>query len=176
GVNRVGDAGLRRRDDALAKVHVVRDPDLAGEHHVVVDDAASGDADLGRKQDTPSNLDPVSDLHQVVHLGTGADARLAHCRPIDSRIRSDLDVVLNHDAAPLRDLQMRAVGLPGDSKSLAPNDGALLQDDTVAKHAAVTDRHLRTHDAVFADTRARPDDDIWIDDGPRADRRAGTDS
>ena len=97
GVNRVRNAGLRRGDDALAEVQVARDADLPGQHHVVVDDGAAGDADLRGKQDAPPDLDAVPDLHEVVDLGTGADAGLTNGRPIDRRIRADLDVVFDDD-------------------------------------------------------------------------------
>ena len=38
---------------------------------------------------------------------------------------------------------------------------------------ALANRDVRVHDAVVADARARTDDDVGIDDGARADRRAG---
>src|SRR6187401_306715 len=110
-------------------MHVVRDPDLPGQHHVVPDGAASGDTDLRGEQDAPPDFDAVPDLHEVVYLRTGADAGLTNGRPIDRRIRPDLDVVFDHDRGSLRNLQMGAVGLPGEPKTLAANDRAILQDD-----------------------------------------------
>ena len=43
--------------------------------------------------------DAVRDLHEVVDLRAGADARLADRRPIDRRVRADLDVVFDDDVA-----------------------------------------------------------------------------
>ena len=74
----------------------------------------------------------MRDLHQVVDLRAGADARLADRRPIDRRVRADLDVVFDDDVGVLRDLQVRAVGLLGEAEAVAADDGAVLQDDAIA--------------------------------------------
>ena len=51
---------------------------------------------------------------------------------------------------------MGAVGLRDESKAVAADDGAVLQDDPIANHDALTNRHLRVHHAVVADP-TRPD-------------------
>ena len=50
-------------------------------------------------------------------LRAGADPRLADRRPIDRRVRADLDVVFDDDAADLRNLVVRAVGPRARSRS-----------------------------------------------------------
>ena len=57
--------------------------------------------------DVAADLHAVRDLHEVVDLRAGADARLADGRTIDRRLRADLHVVLDDDAADLRNLLVR---------------------------------------------------------------------
>ena len=65
---------------------------------------AAGDADLRGEQHVASERDAVRDLDEIVDLGAGADARLADGGTIDRRVRADLDVVFDDDAADLRNL------------------------------------------------------------------------
>ena len=99
--------------------------------------------------------DAVADLHQVVDLRAGADARLADRRPIDRRVGADLDVVLDDDVGALRNLQVRAVGLPREPEPFAAEHRAVLHDDPVADDDAVANRDLRADDAVLADATRR---------------------
>ena len=54
----------------------------------------------------PSDRDVVSDLDQIVDLGALADHGIAGRAAIDRRVGADLDVVLDDDAARLRDFLM----------------------------------------------------------------------
>jgi hypothetical protein len=108
-------------------------------------------------------------------LSIFADARLADRRPIDGRVRPDLDIVFDDDAGTLRNLEMGAVLLLREAEAFAAEDAAVLHDDTVADDDAVADGHLRMDCAVVADTGARTDDDVGIDDGSRSNRRPRSD-
>ena len=57
---------------------------MAGDH------AAAADADI------------VGDLHEIVDLGAFADDRVGHRAAIDRGVGADLDIVLDDDAADLR--------------------------------------------------------------------------
>ena len=104
GVDRVGDAGLRRGNHALADRDVAGHADLPGQRHVVFNRHTARHADLRRQQHVAADGDAVRDLHEVVDLGAGADARLANGGTIDGRVGADLDVVFDDDAADLRNL------------------------------------------------------------------------
>ena len=125
--------------------------------------------------DAPADADAVRNLHQVVDLGAGADARLADGRAIDRRVGADLHVVFDDDVGVLRDLQVRAVGLLDEAEAVAADHGAVLEDHAVADLHALANRHVRMDHAVVADDGAGPDDDVGINDRPRADRRACAD-
>ena len=98
-------------------------------------DGAAGDADLRREQHALADGDAVRNLHEVVDLGAGADARLADRRPIDRGVGADLDVVFDDDVGVLRNLQVRAVRLLDEAEPVAADDRAVLHDDAMADPA-----------------------------------------
>jgi len=49
----------------------------------------------------------VRDLDEVVDLGAALDERDVRRRPVDRRVRADLDVVLDADDPDLRDLAVQ---------------------------------------------------------------------
>ena len=116
--------------------------------------------------------DAVGDLDEVVDLGAGADARLADGRPIDRRVRADLHVVFDDDAADLRDLLVGAVAAMREAEAVAADDGAVLQDDAVADTNTLADRDVGVDDAVVANLRKASDRHVRVHDGACADPRA----
>ncbi len=79
--------------------------------------------------------DAVGDLHEVVDLGAGLDARLADRRTIDGRVRAELHIVFDDDGRDLRNLLVRAVAAADEAVAVAADDDAVLQDDAVADRA-----------------------------------------
>ena len=117
----------------------------------------------------------MRDLHEVVDLRAGLDARLPHRRPVDRGVGADLDVVFDDDAADLRDLLVRAVGVAREAEAVAADHRAVLHDHAVAELHALADRHARMQDAVVADAGVRTDDDVGVDDRAGADPGARLD-
>ena len=62
-------------------------------------------------------------------LKNGADSRFADRGPIDLRVRADLHVVFDDDVGVLRNLQVRAVLLPGEPEAVAADDDAVVERD-----------------------------------------------
>ena len=96
---------------------------------------AAGDADLGGHQHVAADADAMPDLHQVVQLGPGTDARLAHRRPVHRGVGAELDVVLDDHRRHLRNLLVRAIATPDEAIAVTADDHAVLQDDPVAHRA-----------------------------------------
>ena len=142
---------------------------------VVADRRAAGDADLRRQQGVPPDVHAVADLHEVVDLGAGLNARFADGGPIDRRVRADLDVVFDDDDAGLRNLLVRAVGAPDEAVAVGADHRAVLDDHAVADDDALADGHVRVNDAVVADDGAVADAHIRIDHRAIADARAAAD-
>src|SRR5262249_20656193 len=86
-------AGLGADDGPRADVDVVRDADLAGTHHVIARAAGAGDAHLADEQVVLADLAVVADLHEVVDLGAGADARGLERAAVNRRAGPDLGVI-----------------------------------------------------------------------------------
>src|SRR5438128_11521815 len=98
------EAGLRGDDGAVADREVVGDAHLPGEHDAPADPARPGDSHLGHDDRVLADLDVVTDLHEVIDLGSAADDRLSQGGAVDRRVGADLDVVLDQHGADLRDL------------------------------------------------------------------------
>ena len=171
-------------DDTPSDRQVPAHAHLPAEHHVVADFGAAGDADLRGHQHVASDGDAVGDLHEVVDLRAGLDARLADGGPIDGRVRAELDIVLDDHRCDLGDFLVCAVAPSNESVPVAADDDAVLEHDAVANRDALANRDVRVEDAVNADPRAgtnrhvRKDDRAIADDhsfahgDERADRHA----
>src|SRR5512138_1253022 len=115
------------------------DADLAAKHHIVLDVRAAGDTHLRRHQHVASDADAVTDLHEVVDLRARLDPRLADGRTIDSGVRAQFDVVLEHHGRHLRDLRVRTVAAADEAVPVAADDDAVLQHHAIADGHALAD-------------------------------------
>ena len=165
----IGNAGLRRRDGALADRNVSGDADLSCQHDVVFERRAAGDADLTSHQRTSADGDAMRDLDEVVDLRAGANPRFTDGRPIDGRVRPNLHVVFDNDVGMLRDFQMRPVSLLHESETVAADDRAVLHDHAMADLHAFAHRHVRMNHTVVANPDIGADHDIGINGRARAD-------
>ena len=99
----------------------------------------------------------VPDLHEIVDLRAGADARAARLRAVDARVRADLDVVFEHHVSDLRD-SFRSALDERPAEAVAADDAAGVQHDAVADDA-VPDmtRRVRMQPDRLADRNAVTD-------------------
>ena len=110
---------------------VIGDAHLAAQHGEIADRHAAGNPDLGDDQAMPADRAVVSDLDQVVDLGALADDRVAGGAAVDRGIGADFDVVLDDDAAGLRDFLM-ALRRRQIAKAVLADAGASMDDDAIA--------------------------------------------
>ena len=115
----------------------------------------------------PADRDVVTNLHLIVDLGALADHGIAAGAAIDRRARTDLDVVLDNDAAELRNLDQAALARD-EAEAVLADARPGVDRDTVADER-VQDARARPHRALAADTDAR------TDHGIRPDHRAAAD-
>src|SRR5262245_17206957 len=127
----LGDAGLGADQHAVADADVVHDADLAGHHDVVAGAARPGDAHLADEQVVPADLTVVGHLHEVVDLGSLADAGRLEGAAVDGGAGADLDVVAQLNVAELRHLDVPAV-VEAVAEAVGPEDGVGVDDDPVA--------------------------------------------
>src|SRR5262249_5759277 len=109
----------------------------------------AGDAALGRDYAVPTYNDVVGYLHQIIDFGAFADNRILKCPAVDGGVGADLHVVLDDDAADLRDLEV-AARAHGEAESVLSDAHSRVNDHAVADER-VGDGRERADVAVAAD-------------------------
>ena len=97
----------------------------------ILDRRRAGDADLGDDHAMAADDHVVGDLHQIVDLGALADHRVAAGAAIDRRVGADLDVVLDDDAADLRNFEV-PLRPHGEAETVLADAHARMEDHAVA--------------------------------------------
>ena len=110
----------------------------------------------------------MSELDEIVDLGALADHRIVHGAAVDRRIGTDLDPVLQDDAADLDKLDHAAFWSRRIAETILADPGTRVDDDFVANQ--------RTHDAGAGGDRAiAPDPHTRTDHGAGCNPRARAD-
>ena len=148
-------------------------PDLTAQHGKISHRHAARYADLGDDQAMPSDRAVVSDLDEIVDLGSLADDRIARRAAVDRGIGADFDVVLNDDAPGLRDLLMASRRRQITETVLADANAGM--DDNAVADQGVDDSGSGADRAVAADADIGTDHGAGRDHGAGADLRARTD-
>src|SRR5437867_2356274 len=116
-----------------------------------------------------------------------ADDGIAEGRAVDRGVGADLHVVLDDDAARLRNLAV-ARAVEGEPEAVGADDGARMHEHAApeprarqqrhvrAQHAALADLHVGAHVRERADARARSDARARFDHGQRSHRRRRVDA
>ena len=129
------------------------------------------DAHAGSHHDVAADAVVVAELDLVVKLGAVADHGVLEGAAVDRRARADLDVVADHHAAHLRDLDPLA--LEGrKAEAVAADHAAGLEDAAVADDRAAFKHAVRVKNAVLAHDRVLTHDGARLDDGACANARA----
>ena len=140
------------------------DTGARSQHGEILDGDAAAQAGLGNDDAVAADQAVMSDLTEIIDLGSFADDGVAQSAAVDLGARSDLDVVVNDDTPDLRDLDMLlAVGDVAE---------AVLADMTAGvNHHPVSDMGVGNA-AAGADGAIGPDLDPFADHGVRRDQRA----
>src|SRR5690606_15527475 len=102
---------------------------------------------LGGQRGVAADLDIVRDLDQIVQFSAAADHGLAQGGAIDGGVGADLDVVLDHHHAQLRNFVIAAVA-KGKAKAVGADHSAAMDDDPIADAALFPHRHVGIEHAV----------------------------
>src|SRR5258706_8042571 len=82
------------------------DAGLPRENAPIADSRRSRDSNLRHDQTKSTDFHVMSDLNEVVDLGSVTDDGVVDASAIDRRVRADLDVVSNNAAADVRNLRV----------------------------------------------------------------------
>src|SRR5580692_10811111 len=108
----------------------------------------------------------VANLTKIVDLGCLANDRVPDATAIDRRAGTDLDIVLDDDAASLRNfLLCRIVDV---TKAILPDVAPRMDHHAIADQR-MNDRASRADRATAADQHVRPDHGRRGDDAARSD-------
>ena len=123
--------------------------------------------------------DVVADLHLVVDLGALPYDCVAIGAAVDGGARPDLDIVLDDDAADLRDLEVTARA-HGETEAVLADMDAGMDDDPVANRGVLqgragADRGVPADPNIGPDHRVGSEDRAGADFRPRPDYRARID-
>src|SRR5215207_6940994 len=97
-------AGLRSDHRSTLYVGVIAKSHLAADHAVVLDYGAARDTRLRSDHTTFSYLNVMTDLYKVIYFSACADSRFAKRPAVDTRVRTDLDIIFEDSGPNLGEL------------------------------------------------------------------------
>src|SRR5262245_33731851 len=112
----------------------------------------------------------VSYLDQVIQLCTPAYDCLPHSRTVNGCIGPDLHIVFDYDPARLSYLVVRAIFLGRETEPIAPDHGAVLNDDPVTEPAVFANHDMRMENHVIAEGGFGIEHHKRVENGVGADR------
>ena len=134
---------------------MIRYTDLTAHHHMVADSYATGEPALSGDDAVPANGDVVCNVHEIVDLCSFANDGVVATTPVDRGSSADFHVVVNDDAAELRNFKM-SFRVGKISEAVLANPAAGVEDHTVTDDG-MDDRRTRSDRAIAADAYVRTD-------------------
>ena len=126
------DACLASEDSVVTDGDVTIHAGLSGHDDVVADFGAAGDTDLRAEKIVLADFDIVSQMAEVIDLGTAADDGVVHRAIVDGGAGTNFSVVADDSAAELTDVMVVACLVSGEAEALTADDGVRTKDDAVA--------------------------------------------
>ena len=153
---------------------MVADGHLSAEHHAGAQRGAAGHAGLPGDQAMGADGYVVRHLHQVIDLGSPADARGAELGAIDADAGADLHVVFDDHGTNLRNLGL-LLAVPAVAESIGAQDAAGVDDDARSDGDALPNGDVGEDFAGFAERDVIADEGLGVDDRTSADFRPPAD-
>jgi len=150
-------------DGVVADLEMTGDADLAGEQNAFADMRRTGETGLRTNERVLIDGARMSDLYEVVDLSAAFDARFADRGAIDGRVCADLDIVFEHDATGLRNLEPGFFSSLCVTKTIAADRRVVVNYATRADLAILTHRNAAVNRRVLADRHAVIDRDVRHD-------------
>ncbi len=129
---------------------------LTADHSIVANGNSARESGLSSDDDVISNIAVVSDMYQVVELGSSTNPGCAQGRAINAAICSDLDVVLNVNSADLWKLFVAAVS-QCETEAIGANYAAGVKNYASADLNSLIESDMGMDCGFFTDGHACPD-------------------
>jgi len=136
------DPALRCENCSVADRYVTDDTNLAGYCYMLSDSSTPRDPCLRSNDRMPADHNVVRDLNEIVDLDSFLNPGSSEAGAIDSRVRSDLDIVIDLDNPELRDFFM-AVLHELEAETVRSDHGAAVDDYTRTNSRSLTNRRVR---------------------------------
>src|SRR5215510_2640855 len=171
----LGDAGAGGDGRAVADGDVLVGSDLARDDAIASYRGSARKAGERRHDGVLADLYVVADLDQVVELRAAPDARAAEARAVDTAVSADLDVVLDHDAAHLQELEWATFLVGREAEAVGADHRAAVNATARADLGLVVDRYVGEDHRVVADAAVVADDYARMERHAVADDRIASD-
>src|SRR5437762_14239869 len=102
----------------------------------------------------------MSDLDQIVNLGSTSDVGFANTGAVDAGICLNLHVIFDHRRPGLDNFVPAAGVILGKTETIATNDHTVLQNDVITNAAVLAHDGMRVSKEAIADGRATRDHDV----------------
>src|SRR5262249_11699361 len=143
------DAALRSQDGTFFNSHVVRNPHLTADDGIPLHHCASRNASLRRNDHILANIHVMTYMHQVIDLRATTNDRHVERAAIDSRIGTDLNVVLDFQTPDLGKRKIAAGLLVAYiTESVAAQHSSAMDDYAIADRCRRIDCDFRINAAV----------------------------
>ncbi len=171
-------AGLRANNRAVTDFDMVHHANLSRQSYILPQSCAARDARLCGNNRKLSDSHVMSNLHEVVDLGTPPDDGLTQRGSINGTVRANFNVVFDDDDTRLGYFDSFAP-TPRITEPVAANNNSSVQDHAVAQATPFAHHHVRVKHTVSADLRcftnvdARENHRILTDLRARTDKSVG---
>ena len=179
---RADEARRRRAQPALALGNMVHDPRLGPDGHAVADSKMSGESGLARDGHVVSDLGAagdahlrhhdavladrhvVSDLNEVIHLGSAAEDRGTQRGAVDGHAGADLHIVMQDHLSDLRNLAVLSL-VEHIPEAVRTDDRPGVDSDAASEHGAGIDRDVGKQPASLSNDTVVSHRDEGLQDG-----------
>jgi hypothetical protein len=169
----LGDAALGSHPRTAANSAVIGDPDLPTQDTILLDFHAAPETDLRAEQRAGHNLHIMPYLHEIIDFYALPDMRHSQRGAVDTTIRSDLGVRLDHHPSGRWDPLPTCAVLP-KSKASASNYCTRCHYGPVAENGAHEDRRAGSNPTASAYFYIQADVAEGFDSALAADGRSRT--
>src|SRR5437867_6244001 len=102
----------------------------------------------------------MSDLDQIVDLGSARDMGFTNTSAVNASVGLNFHVIFDHRRPGLDNFVPAAGVILGETKTIAANDYAILQNDVITNAAVLSHNGVRMSKEVIANARATIDHDV----------------
>jgi hypothetical protein len=178
-VNALGDACPSGDHRMITDCDVLIRANLTGNDHASTNLRSSRKACERRHNGIFAYFTVVTDLNQVVELGTAPDPCYSEASPVDTAIRPDLHIIFDDHASQLQKLDLPPGFIRYKAETVCSDDSAAMNAASRTDFSAIVDRDVRKDHRIVTDANAiakgyaRMKRYAVADDGSAANGHAG---